>query len=285
MNVIARPEYRVLVPGQQHFDCVALRASLSTSACADRWQVAPTGSACSGCAMGRLHHADHHPTQTMYKRSEDVACLRCGRADLRIIRSTGLCISCWNRTREKMIGRNGRGTAPVKLQLWDTEVAIQYLDGRVERRLIPVANQAEALARVLRAMPEGAKLLVGERRLTVWNPQIRQFELVCNHCETPGLILERERDGVLQRHAWCCGGEPKGSGWEHAKIRRPLLALSAEIVETYLSSAPDLADEQFGVWTPTAYACPCGAGQIEGLRTTSDGTWKTKCRSCGAKGN
>lgn len=289
MDTIARPAYRTLVPGQRHFACEPLRASaISTAACAQQWAAAKLGSACQQCAIGRLHHADHNPGATASARRRlagdrlRAPCVRCDRTDLRIVSGLGLCISDFNRTREVLSGSNSKGTAPVKLQLWNAEVAIQHSDGRIERRLIPVAHQAEALARVLRAMPDGAKLLTGERRRTAWNRLTSQFELVCNQCGEQGLVLERVRDGVLQRHAWCCAGEPKGGGWEPAKVRRPIIGLNVHAVAADLSSDPDLADEQPGVWTRTAYACTCGSGQVEGLLTVPSGQWRARCQACGA---
>jgi len=80
-----RPEYRAndLTPGQRYFECHTLRATISTRACAQRWQAAAAGSACYGCTLGRLHHADHHPeagTSTPQRRHSDGAYLRGGRA-------------------------------------------------------------------------------------------------------------------------------------------------------------------------------------------------------------
>lgn len=290
--MVERPAYRVdLVPGQRYFQCSKLHAQLSTKACTENWRVAKHGATCFGCELGSMHHADHNPVASAqaHRRATGsqtgTACVRCGRTDLRIIAEVGLCISDFNRTREVERGRNGRGTKPIKLRLWDAEVAIQHVGGRVERRLVPVQHMAEALARVLRDLPDSARLMTSERRLTEWNGKTKEFEHVCERCGAQGQLLERRmRDGVLQRHAWCCDGEPKGAGWELAKVRRPVMTLSPSAVAVVLDGDPDLADEQPGTWTPTGIACECGAGQVEGWLTRPGGNWRARCEACGAEG-
>ena len=289
MTGIARPEYRVLVPSQQHFDCTSLRAALSTADCAKRWQVAPKGTACAGCALGHVHHADHNTvatSATLQHAYPDNACLRCGRTDLRIIRLHGLCISCANRRAEALRGRNGNGTAPVKFKQpkFELEALFVLPNGKTERRLELGVDVSEALWRLLRKLPAGAKF--GEdRRYTAWNAVARQFEHVCQHCGTQGLVLERIRSGCVQRHAWCCLGEPRGAGWQIAPVRLGALALDSESVAALFGSetAPDLARESAGRWVPTGYVCGhCKAGQLEGRQVAPQQPWQVRCRVCGS---
>lgn len=291
MAGIARPEYRVLVPGQQHFDCTPLRAALSTAACAKRWQVAPKGAACYGCSLGQVHHADHNtaaPRANVQQACPDNACLRCGRTDLRVIRLHGLCISCANRRSEALRGRNGKGTRPVKFKLPKFELEAIFLlpNGKTERHLGVGGDVSEALWRLLRELPAGAKL--GEdRRYTAWNPAAGQFEHICHHCGTQGLMLERIRSGRIQRHAWCCEGEPRGTGWQLAPVRLQVLALDGESVAALFGTetVPGLSRESAGRWVPTGYVCGhCNAGQLEGMQATPGAGWQVRCRGCGASG-
>lgn len=289
MTGIARPEYRVLVPGQQHFDCTPLHAALSTADCAKRWQVAPKGTACAGCALGQAHHADHNTaatSATLHQACPDNACLRCGRTDLRIIRLHGLCVSCANRRLELLRGRNGRGTAPVKFKLpkFELEALFVLPSGKTERRLGLGVDVSESLWRLLRELPAGAKF-GEERRYTAWNAAARQFEHVCQHCDTQGLVLERIRAGRVERHSWCCQGEPRGAGWQVAPVRLLSMALDCESVASLFGTetAPDLSRESAGRWVPTGYVCGyCKAGQLEGMQAAPQQPWKVRCRGCGA---
>ncbi|MBR0882905.1 hypothetical protein JQ608_38445 [Bradyrhizobium liaoningense] len=282
-----RPKYRAIdiAPGLQFFDCTPLRASLSTKACGDRWAAAAPGSACQGCSLGRQHYADHHPGAQAVRRHVDReigVCVRCGRSDLRLIRSTGVCVSCANREYEFIKGKNAKGRMPVTYEpLHQVEVAVQHQDGAIERRLINVRHAAEAVARVMRDLPIGA-CFVEERRLTAWNGATSEFEHVCTRCGTQGLILERERRGLLERHHWCCGGDPHGGGWRLATVRTPQLALRVGTVADLLNNDADLADEAPCTWTPTPHPCAdCRAGQVQARLLEPGGRWQCRCEVCG----
>lgn len=283
-----RPAYRAIdvAPQLKFFDCPALRASLSTKACGQRWGAAALGSTCHGCVVGRMHFVDHNPTKRVDRRQSSPrsgTCTRCGRTDLRLVMSAGsVCVSCYNRQREHEVGRNARGRPPATYRpLRDFEVAIQRQDGAIERRILEARDDAEAIARVLRDLPEGARLLTNERRHTAWNMQTGEFEIVCPTCGIAGLVLERVRGGKLERHAWCCAGEPPGEGWRVAPVRQQLMALSATTAADALNADPDLADQPPCSWTPTAHPCSCGAGQVEALLAPG-GRWQCRCTACGA---
>ena len=284
---IERPTYRVLVPGRQHFDCQPLRGALSTADCAQRWETAPKGSACAGCPLGQLHHADHNPSSTAVQQVRlDTMCLRCGRADLRIIHVHGLCISCANRRLEVLHGRNGRGTRPHKFKLprFGLEALVHMPDATTELRIGLGVDVAEALWRLLRELPEGATL--GDvRRYNAWNAAAGQFEHVCQRCGTQGLILERTHAGKVQRHAWCCEGEPCGAGWQVAPVRMQAQALDADAAAVLLGmdTHPDPARDNYGRWVPTGYLCGhCNAWQLEGRQPAPQQPWQVRCMGCGA---
>ncbi|WP_312463119.1 hypothetical protein [Comamonas sp.] len=232
--------------------------------------------------MGRLLHADHNPANAIRRPRSEGACLRCGRTDLRFIKITGLCVSCHNREAEWREGRNAKGKAQITFQpLHSVELAVQMADGGQERHLVQARDEAEAFGRVLRSLPVGAQLHTSERRNVAWNAASGAFELVCGRCGTAGLIVERLRgEAALELHAWCCGGEPDGSGWQIAEVRRLPFALDAKVAAVWLNTDPDAQDEPGDVWVPTAYLCRCGAGQLE-ARLLEPGTrWQCRCVTC-----
>ena len=246
MSAPQRPDYRAndLTPGQRYFDCRGLRATISTGACAQRWQAATAGSgACHGCALGRLHHADHHPeTETPRRQRQhgDGVCLRCGRVGLRIVKQTGICVSCAAREAEWRKGRNAKGKPPVKfVPPQEHEIPVSGPDGTVRRRLVPGQDLAEALGRLVRDLPQGARVVTGERRRTAWNERAGRFEHVCSDCGTAGLVLERRQGDVLEHHSWCCGGDPVGGGWEVAKVRQRAVSMPPAALAAWLDASTE----------------------------------------------
>lgn len=283
-----RPEYRADLPpaGSRYFQCSPLRALLNTKSCGERWTVAPPGSSCHGCPLGRMHAEDHAPSKRAGRRPVDNevrACARCGRTDLRIIKSGCVCVSCYNRTEEWRRGRNAKGKPPERFQpLRNFEVVLQHNDGRIERRLLQALHEAEAIVRATHALPEGARF-ASERRLTAWNRTTCQFEVVCPSCGGAGLVLERVRGGALERHHWCCAGtDPVGQGWQVAEARQPIFAMTPDALAATLNGDPELANDAPCEWTPTAHPCAaCGGGQVEAQLLAPNGRWKTRCRACG----
>jgi hypothetical protein len=89
------------------FKCEPLRSSLQPHQCADRWRNAQVGSACNGCHIG-AQHAGQKPKPP---RSMRLPCIRCRSTEQRLI-SAVFCVSCFNRTREVVRGRNAKGKFP-----------------------------------------------------------------------------------------------------------------------------------------------------------------------------
>lgn len=116
---------------------------LSPTACATLWQRGRTAQCdsaawlCRGCPLGAQHAGvavapTPVPTPGQW-------CVRCGRADLRLIAVSGLCVSCYNREREVRRGRDRRGHAPATVT---RVVPITVLvDGRSVER--PAASLVE----------------------------------------------------------------------------------------------------------------------------------------------
>src|SRR3546814_6998214 len=115
-----RPEY---APNVELFHCEPLHASLTAEACARR-HAQQEDYPCADCPTGALHAARlgirvvRGKTRVSYTRP----CCRCGRHEFRLI-GARLCISCWNREREWIRGRNAKGNPPtIKLQWYEVRM-------------------------------------------------------------------------------------------------------------------------------------------------------------------
>jgi hypothetical protein len=110
------------VPGfdRDLFRCSTWRATLSVPACAGRWreaQVAKRERAeelrlCRGCEIGAAHAGEKFIERA--SNFMDKRCPRCRRGTMRRLIGQRLCISCYNRGREQRLGRNAKGSAPIK---------------------------------------------------------------------------------------------------------------------------------------------------------------------------
>lgn len=104
------------VPGKLYFRCDRMRATLSTEACSVMWRKANdlNDGSCAGCMrcpLGAVHAGEVAASMSPLKGT--LVCSRCHRGATRLIGATH-CASCYNRGREVAIGKNGKGTAPVK---------------------------------------------------------------------------------------------------------------------------------------------------------------------------
>lgn len=108
-----------LLPGVRHFMCTKLKSTLSVESCADRYRKANADApesdryfTCRNCPIGAAHGG--HTAPNTHKFRGMTICGRCHRGSTRLI-GRHLCISCYNRSRELVLGRNAKGTAPVNL--------------------------------------------------------------------------------------------------------------------------------------------------------------------------
>lgn len=275
-------EYRTIIPGQQHFDCSAMKATLSTAACADRYsrasatQNAAEGryASCHRCPVGHQHAHQDHQVQavesTPPQRLDDRYCVRCGRSELRIVHSRQLCVSCLNREAEHRRGRNARGnplrdyTAPVPRR-----VSVVEPDGRHTWRMFEGANQAEAIARASRA---GLKLHGDQPGRTRWNIKSGRFEYADAEGRT---LLAIEIDGRIE-FVPVLGLHP---GEEPAEVVAPVIRLTADDAQVWLGLLDE--DEQPGPeWKSLGFACSkCGSGVLQGRHRV--GLTAVRCTVCG----
>lgn len=97
------------------FRCEALRATMQVSSCKERWEQANAKNAperldrCRGCTIGAAHAGVGDATSSPLFSSG--ICSRCHRKGLRLV-GNDKCVSCWNREREYLLGRNAKGAEP-----------------------------------------------------------------------------------------------------------------------------------------------------------------------------
>lgn len=109
-----RPE----IPGVAAFRCEKLMATLSVASCAKMWRQANHENVerldrCKTCPIGAVHAGE-----TAASMSPFMGQVICGRCQSRPTRLIGkhLCVSCYNRQREYVIGKNSKGSAPSKMR-------------------------------------------------------------------------------------------------------------------------------------------------------------------------
>lgn len=107
------------LPGRSFFQCSRLRATLASTSCADMWRKANGGEDegargnCKLCPIGAVHAGEVAASMSPLKNT--LTCARCHRGATRLI-GKHVCVSCYNRAREFVLGRNAKGTAPIHAQ-------------------------------------------------------------------------------------------------------------------------------------------------------------------------
>lgn len=149
--------FREIIPGFHVFDCSPLSASLSKAACADNF-LKRRCLACLDCEIGRYHAGGSAARQPrrLSRPSCSVSadefgpvgdliaarCLRCGSGAHRLL-AQSVCVSCYNRQRECLLGKNAKGTFPARSAArlrWVT--AIVTTDGDLDAAFYPVISHS-----------------------------------------------------------------------------------------------------------------------------------------------
>jgi len=143
------------LPGKPMFTCQRRAATLQPGACAAMWRTAndnlsPNRTlACRGCQIG-ADHADV-PNSSSSQIRGVAMCVRCHRVGLRLVAGHTLCVSCWNREREYLVGRNARGKPPVTHPVLHRTQAWGVVSGVVQGWALARATSVlEALVMALR---------------------------------------------------------------------------------------------------------------------------------------
>lgn len=104
------------LPDRPMFRCERRNATLQVESCAAIWKAAngknnsECGGACRNCSLGALHAGEGDAVMSRWRGIE--ICSRCHRVGMRLI-GGDICVSCWNRQREVIIGKNARGRKPL----------------------------------------------------------------------------------------------------------------------------------------------------------------------------
>lgn len=110
---------------------------------------------CRGCALGSGRARKPAAAAPIGR-----FCVRCRRQSLRIIHGL-LCVSCYNRQREREIGRNRKGTAPIELErLQPLQHYHLLVDGRPSPIEIDAVDGVEAVLTAARQAPGRPVLIV-----------------------------------------------------------------------------------------------------------------------------
>lgn len=112
--------YFELLPGFSAFRCEPLKASLSARACGQNHSER-RHPACQACPIGQQHAAEH--SLTVHQSKPTATCVRCERQPGRRLLEHGICISCYNRQREVIRGRDRKGNMP-GLQLFTADLLL-----------------------------------------------------------------------------------------------------------------------------------------------------------------
>ncbi|MEX3764416.1 hypothetical protein [Paraburkholderia phenoliruptrix] len=120
------------LPGKKFFRCERYNATLSTDTCASNWRAGNDEGAharmrCKVCPLGAIHAGETAASMSPLKGQ--TICGRCHQGCTRLI-GKHLCVSCYNRQREYLLGKNAKGTKPVKLAPLEPR-AIRYMAGSV----------------------------------------------------------------------------------------------------------------------------------------------------------
>lgn len=151
------------LPGR-YFNCERLSGTMTDCSCAAQFRKHKGGSSkCSDCETGALH-AGERIVHALPERF----CPRCGGTDKRLIYGN-ICISCYNRGRELMAGKNAKGAFPKHARSFRR--ATVFVPGLGVRTMDRVVDVAEAILTVLRGNP------VARVRPVLEPPPIRQMSL------------------------------------------------------------------------------------------------------------
>lgn len=143
-----------------YFHCPSGMGSLSVAACARNYETAmsPQGLkegrrvTCRACPVGALHAGVPVGAGSVSRFVGSRVCARCQGEATRLIRGS-ICVGCYNREREVLIGRNAKGGVPSKCRaVFATTMACILADGqRVDiRRFDRVSSLLEAKIATLR---------------------------------------------------------------------------------------------------------------------------------------
>ncbi|MDO3558292.1 hypothetical protein [Ralstonia pseudosolanacearum] len=144
------------MPGRVYFACAPLRCTLSVDACVANWRASneagPVGGnvQCKRCSVGARHAGGVDANASPLRGT--MTCARCHRSATRLIRQH-ICVSCFNREREAILGRNCKGSRPEKLtaEMLGQRAISYQAGGEVRTRVVERSvDTVEVMVAVLR---------------------------------------------------------------------------------------------------------------------------------------
>lgn len=148
------------MPGVPMFRCDRLRATLSVSSCAGMWRGGNQENVerldrCKCCPIGAVHAGETAASMSPLMGAS--VCARCHVTATRLI-GKHLCVSCYNRSREWMIGKNSRGTAPIKFKPLERR-KIRFLAGG-EPQTLTLEHSHDVMELVVAVLRDSKKRVV-----------------------------------------------------------------------------------------------------------------------------
>lgn len=145
------------MPGVPMFKCERLRATLAVSSCANMWRGGNRDGIerldrCKACPIGAVHAGE--TAASMSPMMGQCICARCHRGATRLV-GKALCVSCYNRQREWLIGANSKGTAPTKMAPLSRR-RIRFLSGSDPVNLV-LDNSRDTMELVVTALRDSKK--------------------------------------------------------------------------------------------------------------------------------
>lgn len=104
------------LPDKQMFRCERRNATIQVTSCASMWKAANSKNSmecnmsCRTCSLGAFHAGEGDAVMSQLRGVE--ICSRCHRTGMRLVQGD-ICVSCWNRAREVIVGKNARGRKPL----------------------------------------------------------------------------------------------------------------------------------------------------------------------------
>lgn len=145
-----------------YFSCPKGVGTFSTEFCARIYQEAmsPVGLkdgvriACRGCAVGASHAGVCGSSASRFLGQ--LSCSRCQKGATRLIRGC-ICVSCFNREREFLIGKNAKGNVPIHAKPVGSVFVACAIDSGESvqvRKSDKVTSLLEVYLSILRSMPK-----------------------------------------------------------------------------------------------------------------------------------
>jgi len=148
----------------QYFDCPFGFATLTTQACAKSYKLAMSSRGlrkglrivCKACPVGAMHAGTPKAEVSESRFLGCGFCSRCQSDARRLIRGS-ICVSCYNRERELLIGKNAKGGKPIFARPISS-ISIAFTVGEdarvIVRRMDKVSSYLEAIISIQRTQPK-----------------------------------------------------------------------------------------------------------------------------------